>query len=147
MGIVNGFSGGKIRDIGGTWQTDEHGRRFRRFGNSVEYATDLVAAGRYSPEGLHQEADLSEYLPICPFSSGMNNKCKRDCSFFGGRSCVLAMNDSSEDRETLGNICPFGKTRKKCADSCALYNDGCGFIKLIRALNTAGKCGENEGKA
>lgn len=116
----------------GEWQTDENGRRFRRVGNSIEYATRITTTrGTYYEDDVKAgilkkvaPADPQEAAPqtrkCCPFKKGLNPVCSDRCVFYSADGCAFK-GDSGV--ETEGRYCPF--TNGPCKDTCALYENTC----------------------
>lgn len=133
------------------WQVDEYGRRFRKIGDVKEYemvyridgievpASQLEDFNRRQAEAAKARIEADKAKPtepkgLCPFKRGRNNLhvgCERDCAFYGGTSCVLAVTISQPARDTQGMKCPIAGT---CGTSCALYAGGCKFIELLKGV-------------
>ena len=140
------------------WKIDEHGKRYRETARGLrEYEmTVTVSGGLEVPvsqlEDYHRrqkEADekrraaaLEEMknrqpAKYCPFTSGMNNQCKREkcVLFLDGRCSIAILADAhGADHPTVkGTKCPFS-VYAHC-DGCALNNGGCAVVRLAAATN------------
>lgn len=141
----------------GEWQVDEHGKRFRRVGNAIEYEMMIsVAGGIEIPESELDEyhrrqkeaeekrkAAAMEELKnrpeprSCPFSSGNYNTCKREgCPLFlKGKCSIATIADASGveigEAPAKGSKCPFS-IYGRC-EGCALFNNGCALVRLAAA--------------
>lgn len=135
----------------GEWETDEHGQRFRRVGNAIEYEMMIHTSGIAVPQSQlaefhkrqkeadekHKAAALEEAKNRpepkgCPFSNGMSNNCKREkCALFlDGRCSITILADAhGKDHPTAkGAKCPFS-VYGKC-EGCAMNNNGCAIVRL-----------------
>ena len=141
----------------GEWEVDEHGKRFRRVGNIIEYEMMISVAG-----GIEiPESELGEYHrrqkeaeekrkaaameelknrpepKSCPFSDGCNNTCKREgCNIFlKGKCSIATIADASgveiEEAPAKNSKCPFS-IYGRC-QGCALYNKGCAIVRIAAA--------------
>ena len=141
----------------GEWEVDEHGKRFRRVGNIIEYEMMISVAG-----GIEiPESELGEYHrrqkeaeekrkaaameelknrpepKSCPFSDGCNNTCKREgCNIFlKGKCSIATIADASgveiEEAPAQNSKCPFS-IYGRC-QGCALYNKGCAIVRIAAA--------------
>lgn len=140
----------------GEWQieTNPFGgtRRFRMLGNIKEYEPTVRIDGIDVPqselEEFHQRRREAEERQraaatasvmdrpkgICPFKMAKNElnvACERECAFFGGTSCVLAVTVTQPFRDTQGKPCPVVG---KCRADCTLYANGCKLIELVKGL-------------
>ena len=140
------------------WKVDEHGKRYRETAPGLrEYEmTVTVSGGLEVPvsqlEDYHRrqkEADekrraaaLEEMknrppTKYCPFTSGMNNQCKREkcVLFLDGRCSIAILADVHGIDQPIakGAKCPFS-VYGRC-DGCALNNGGCAFVRLAAATN------------
>lgn len=143
----------------GEWQVDEHGKRFRRVGNAIEYEMMIsVAGGIEIPESELDEyhrrqkeaeekrkaAALEELKnrpepKSCPFSNGNYNTCKREkCSLFIKGKCAIAVladahgtEQTDQTEQTQATKCPFS-IYGRCK-GCALFNNGCALVRLAAA--------------
>lgn len=116
----------------GEWQIDKDGRKFRKVGNSIEYATRITTTrGTYYEDDIKAgilskdtPADPQEAAPKtrtnCPFKKGVKPACSDECAFYRGSGCAFK-GDSGV--KTEGRYCPF--TNGPCMDTCALYANGC----------------------
>lgn len=135
----------------GEWETDEHGQRFRRVGNIIEYEmmvridgieipqSQLAAynARKKEQEAKRKAAALEELKNRpepkgCPFSSGMNNQCKREkCVLFLDDRCsiaILADAHGTDQPIAKDAKCPFS-VYGRCGN-CAMNNNGCAIVRL-----------------
>ena len=141
----------------GEWEVDEHGKRFRRVGNIIEYEMMISVAG-----GIEiPESELGEYHrrqkeaeekrkaaameelknrpepKSCPFSDGCNNTCKREgCNIFlKGKCSIATIADASgveiEEAPAQNSKCPFS-IYGRC-QGCALFHNGCALVRLAAA--------------
>ena len=143
----------------GEWEVDEHGKRFRRVGNIIEYEMMISVAG-----GIEiPESELGEYHrrqkeaeekrkaaameelknrpepKSCPFSDGCNNTCKREgCPLFLKGKCAIAIladvhgtEQTDQAEQTQATKCPFS-IYGRCK-GCALFNNGCAVVRLAAA--------------
>lgn len=141
----------------GEWEVDEHGKRFRRVGNIIEYEMMISVAG-----GIEiPESELGEYHrrqkeaeekrkaaameelknrpepKSCPFSDGCNNTCKREgCPLFlKGKCSIATIADASgveiEEAPAQNSKCPFS-IYGRC-QGCALFHNGCALVRLAAA--------------
>lgn len=143
----------------GEWQVDEHGKRFRRVGNAIEYEMMISVAG-----GIEiPESELDEYHrrqkeaeekrkaaameelknrpepKSCPFSDGCNNTCKREgCTLFLKGKCAISIladahgaEQTDQTEQTQATKCPFS-IYGRCK-GCALFNNGCAVVRLAAA--------------
>ena len=126
------------------WQVDEHGQRFRKIGDIIEYEMEFAFPHVTRDEGKEaqerKEAQEKENRlhtgKDCPFMGGLNTECLTDCALYGKTACALAMKETPPNKDTSGRKCPiYGK---KCNERCALYFNGCGLINIIKCLK-AGK--------
>ena len=143
----------------GEWEVDEHGKRFRRVGNIIEYEMMIsVAGGIEIPESELEEyhrrqkeaeerrkAAAMEELKnrpepkSCPFSDGCNNTCKREgCPLFLKGKCAIAIladahgtEQTDQTDQTQAAKCPFS-IYGRCK-GCALFNNGCAVVRLAAA--------------
>ena len=143
----------------GEWEVDEHGKRFRRVGNIIEYEMMIsVAGGIEIPESELEEynrrqkeaeekrkAAAMEELKnrpepkSCPFSSGNYNTCKREgCPLFLKGKCAIAIladahgtEQTDQTEQTQATKCPFS-IYGRCK-GCALFNNGCAVVRLAAA--------------
>lgn len=138
------------KTVPGEWETDEQGRRFRMFGNVKEYEMTVRINGIDVPQSevddFHRRAKEAEAereakteppktAKLCPFMLGRNAleaHCKRDCAFFCGNSCSLAVTLTKPSHDTQGLDCPI--SARSCNPVCALYAGGCKFIELLKGL-------------
>lgn len=127
-----------------SWETDESGRRFRRLGKCIEYASEF-AFPQDRKDKIKEQAERMKAVEQekarhtgkdCPFKDGLNTECLTDCALYGNAACVLTMKDPPPDNDTSGKTCPI--YRKICSEKCALYFNGCGLINIVKGLN-AGK--------
>ena len=132
----------------GEWELDEWGKRFRRVGNCIEYATIIETT-----DGAFYEDELIEYQkrkkqqeeqrlkeirhfvkkPMsCPFKMGrhdLNVNCVSDCVFYDGSKCTFSKANEDQGRDPKGKYCPI---TSKCREDCAFYNGGCSLISIVK---------------
>ena len=141
------------------WETDpKSGRKFKRIGHTIEYETMIQTAGGLIPESQlaeHQQryreaeerrsAEQAEALTEshehkdCPFSDSLRNACKRDkCALFIDGECALSIianthgtDYAEQTHKTHAAKCPFS-IYGDC-ENCALYNNGCAFVRIAAA--------------
>lgn len=140
--------------IMGAWEYDSTGRKFRRFGNSIEYAPtiqttygtvyvdDLEAHNKRIKEQeeqrrKEQQAQAVKIEPkgLCPFKVSRNDihtHCVRDCIFFDDVDCILARTDTKPTKDTKDKYCPM--IARPCFADCALYNSGCALTCIVKGL-------------
>ena len=147
----------------GEWETDKYGQRFRKVGNIIEYEETITVAGgltipisqlenyqkrqREAEEKLKKKAaeELAKQrqFKYCPFTfkAGNTSKCTQSkCALFYQNKCSLAIiadNTHTEINTINTGRCPFSGYGF-CVD-CALYNNGCAFIRLAASINTKEK--------
>lgn len=105
----------------GPWERDELGRKFRRVGNSIEYAPTITTSyGIFPmgevPEPKATEAPKPKTWGTCPF----NSKCSpQNCARYTESGCGLVTGAAP----IVGRRCPFGdKTNPtRCSEDCALW--------------------------
>lgn len=123
------------------WQYDKLGRKYRRVGNSIEYAPTVTVDGievyqdeleehhRRNKEAaqrfLEEEQRKAQKLDtgkICPLQDPLHiaTKCRTDCAFYTDTGCIMKRRPAQDD--TKGKRCPYMRT---CQESCALYDQGC----------------------
>lgn len=144
----------------GEWQVDpKTGERFRMVGRIKEYemmihtsggivpASELAehnkrqqeAAERRKAEALEAAKNRPE-PKSCPFATGCNTTCLREgCKIFTGEKCALAAIADATGVEI--EEAP-AKDKRKCpfsvyghCEGCALYNKGCGFVRIAKSYN------------
>lgn len=137
--------------VPGEWQYDEHGRKFRKVGNCIEYAPTIQTAHAGTvyvdelPEVQKRMKEQSEQRikamqaqakqepqGHCPFKEARNNihtNCDRDCVFFDG-SCILASIGRPE-QDSKGKYCPIARI---CRETCALYHGGCTLTCIVKGM-------------
>ena len=110
----------------------------------LSYQSDLEEFQRRqkAAEERRKAAALEEFnsrppTKYCPFTSGMNNQCKREkCALFLDCRCsitILADAHGADHPIVSGAKCPFS-IYGRC-DGCALNNGGCSFVRLAAATN------------
>lgn len=143
-----------------TWEIDNKGRRFRRVGKTIEYAPTIKTtlgdfymdelaevqrmAAKQEEERRAKAIEELKNRPApthCPFNMDVNNQCKREACglFFMGKCSIAILADERGAKNieaTEGKKCPFS-IYSKCGDDCAIYNNGCGLVRL--AANTSNK--------
>lgn len=122
------------------WQYDNHGRKYRKVGNCIEYAPTIVIDGIeiYQDEVeehnrrrqetrkkmLAEENKRTEEQRTgkqCPVNAlQMAHECKTDCALYRADGC--AWKRRKAEKGTLGMKCPY---LRKCIKECALYDNGC----------------------
>lgn len=106
----------------GSWERDELGRKFRRVGNSIEYAPTITTTygefevGHVPPPPKIVEEKRPKTWGDCPFRS----KCTTQCARYGEHGCGLVTGEAP----SIGGRCPFGskQTPFMCSEKCALWN-------------------------
>ena len=142
------------------WKVDpKTGQRYRDVGKMREYEPTIVIDGIEIPQSqladYHkrqkeaeerrkaEQAEAFKNRPepkSCPFATGCNTTCKREgCKIFTGEKCALAIIADAtgvEIEETPA------KDKRKCpfsiyghCEGCALYNKGCGFVRIAKSYN------------
>ena len=143
------------------WKVDKYGHRYREVGKGmIEYEETVTVAGcveipisqladfnRRQKEAaeerrrkaLEELANRPKY-ESCPFAHGTNRKCEREkCQlFYNGRCSIATIADGTgttldELEKDNGEKCPFNPY--KGCNTCALYNNGCAFVRLAAATN------------
>lgn len=139
--------------VPGEWQYDEHGRKFRKVGNCIEYAPTIQTAhaGTVYVDELpevqkrmkEQEAQRIKEMQkqakqepqgTCPFKEARNNlhnKCDRDCVFYEDTACILARTDTVPTKDTKDKPCPIARI---CRETCALYHGGCTLTCIVKGM-------------
>lgn len=126
------------------WEIGENGRRFRRIGSCIEHEPEISLGGRMIPvseadayrESLKRSEEITKRektealererkLGDCPFSNGIQSKCKTGCAFYSDAGCM-------KSPETLGRHCPI--SNYNCRENCMLYDNGCQLIKRIGVI-------------
>lgn len=104
----------------GPWERDELGRKFRRVGNTIEYAPTITTSYGIFPMGeVPKPREVKEKKPKewgdCPF----NSKCTPNCARYTEDGCSLVTGAAP----TIGRRCPFGDkvNPTKCSEKCALW--------------------------
>ena len=131
----------KNTSIPSEWQTDEHGRRYRKVGNCIEYEPEIngipqsvfFASQKRQAEQRAAElerekkeaAEREARRRNCPFidSNSRNTDCTLDACALYMDGCTLAR--LTPARDTEGLQCPFDRYKRKCRTDCALYKGGC----------------------
>lgn len=143
------------------WKVDEHGKRYRETApGHREYEMTITLSGgieipvsqldeyhrrQKEAEEKRRQAALEEMenRPAprsCPFMDGCNNTCRREkCMIFlDGRCSIAVIADATgvEIEEAPA------KDKRKCpfsiyghCEGCALYNKGCGFVRIAKSYN------------
>ena len=129
----------------GEWQTEVNAyggvRRYRMIGNCKEYEMMVTVDGMQIPQSelsayherkrqqeearkLQEAKEKPRPLPDCPFSSGMDQRCKGEkCAIYMDGCTLARIGKGKATKDTQGAKCPFnGYT---CNKSCALYVGGC----------------------
>ena len=102
----------------------ESGRWFRWFApNCREFEPDLNFCGK--PERIEHVKEEPPTL-YCPLRAH-RPRCSPHCAIYSGNGCKVA--EEPANNGTRGKKCPFDGT--KCNSSCAMYNDGCGAIRVL----------------
>lgn len=133
----------------GEWELDKYGRKFRRVGNAIEYAPEIMTTGgivraddleahneRMKQERERQEQERREKREKepkgrCPLKHSTIVKCESTCVLYDGSGCMLASGRAETD--TAGKTCPF--TGGQCNDVCMLYVGGCMIVERLRKGN------------
>lgn len=141
--------------VPGGWEVDEHGRRFRRMGNCIEYAmTVQTMAGEVYFDDLDEhnrrmkeQAEERRQAEIkalqagiternCPFKMGRNLikiSCEKSCTFYMDTSCAFANMNTRGIKDTKGTGCIIAG---RCNERCAMYNEGCTLINMFMDLKS-----------
>ncbi len=106
----------------GSWERDELGRKFRRVGNSIEYAPTITTTygefevGHVPPPPKIVEEKRPKTWGDCPFRS----KCTTQCARYTESGCGIVTGEAP----SIGGRCPFGskQTPFMCSEKCALWN-------------------------
>ena len=110
-----------MSNIDGSWEVDEHGRRFRRIGpGCIEYPmTVSTAFGTFPmgevPEPRTVEREKPKAWGNCPF----NSECSPLCARHTESGCGIVTGQGP----TVGRRCPFGDkvNPTRCSEDCALW--------------------------
>lgn len=136
----------------GEWQVDKDGKRYRMVGKVKEYEMTILIDGHEIPQSQlsefhkrrNEEREKERLKRIeevknrpeprnCPFDKA--STCKREkCSIFVDDKCSIAIiADSTQIKlaEPKKEKCPF--TPYKCNEKCAIYNSGCGIVRIAKA--------------
>ena len=104
----------------GSWERDELGRKFRRVGNSIEYAPTITTSYGIFPMGEVPEPKATEAKKPktwgdCPFRS----KCTTQCARYTESGCGLVTGAAP----ATGKRCPFCGAHNPliCSEKCALW--------------------------
>lgn len=130
----------------GEWEIDRYGRKFRRVGNAIEYAPEIMTTGgtvraddlekhnkRMKQERERQEQERREKREKepkgrCPLKRSTITKCESTCVLYDGDACMLASGRAEID--TAGKTCLL--TGGQCNDACMLYVGGCMIVERLR---------------
>lgn len=136
----------------GEWQVDKDGKRYRMVGKVKEYEMTILIDGHEIPQSQlsefhkrrNEEREKERLKRIeevknmpeprnCPFDKA--STCKREkCGiFFDGKCSIAIIADSTQIKlaEPKKEKCPF--TPYKCNEKCAIYNSGCGIVRIAKA--------------
>lgn len=135
----------------GEWKVDENGKRYRMVGKVKEYEMTILIDGHEIPQSQlsefhkrrNEEREKERLKRIeevknrpeprdCPFDK--TSTCKREkCSIFVDDKCSIAIiADSTQIKlDEKKEKCPF--TPYKCNEKCAIYNSGCGIVRIAKA--------------
>lgn len=131
----------------GEWEIDRYGRRFRRVGNAIEYAPEIVTTGgtvraddleahnrrmkqeRDRQEQERQEKQAREPKGRCPLKNAHMSRCESDCVLYDGSACMLA-GKASIGEDTARKYCPL--LGGLCSDVCMIYKGGCQLVERIK---------------
>ena len=105
----------------GSWEVDEHGRRFRRIGpGAIEYQmTVSTGYGTFPigevPKPKATEAPKPKAWGTCPF----NSKCSQNCARYTETGCGIVTGAAP----AIGRRCPFGDkvNPTRCSEDCAFW--------------------------
>ena len=104
----------------GPWERDELGRKFRRVGNTIEYAPTITTSYGIFPMGeVPKPREVKEKKPKewgkCPF----NSRCTQHCARYTDKGCGIVTGEGPAP----GRRCPFGnKTNPTtCKETCAFW--------------------------
>lgn len=131
----------------GEWEIDRYGRKFRRVGNAIEYAPEIVTTGgtvraddleahnkrmkqeRDRQEQERREKQAKEPKGRCPLKHSTIAKCESTCVLYDGDACMLA-GKASPGEDTAGKMCPL--LGGLCNDACMMYKSGCQIVEKIK---------------
>ena len=111
-----------MSNIDGSWEVDEHGRRFRRIGpGAIERPMTITTTygefevDRVPPAPKETEPALPKSWGNCPF----NSKCSTQCAKYTESGCGIVTGEGP----TVGRRCPFGDkvNSTRCSEDCALW--------------------------
>ena len=138
----------------GEWQTDEHGKRYRKVGNCIEYEPELNGVPQsvfFASQKAQKERDKAFYAEEqrkakeraaqrrnCPFRDGLQTDCTREACALFVDGCTLAR--LTPEKATEGLQCPLSKYKSKCRTDCALYKGGC----TLTGIKTTNKESEDK---
>ena len=146
----------------GEWQTDEHGKRYRRIGNCKEYEMEINGIpesvfhrsqqaqkeqrARELADEQRRAAEKAAQRRNCPFidSNSRNTDCTREACALFMDGCTLARATPAQD--TQGKQCPFSRYRSKCRTDCALYRGGCTITGINNVVIDLSDIKESEDK-
>ena len=130
-------------------EVDQHGKRFRKIGNCIEYEPEIngmprsvffasqKAQKKQDEENRKREAAEQAAARTgkeCPFKIGRNNvkcSCEKSCAFYLDTGCAFARMDTHATKDTKDMDCIIAR---KCNERCAMYNHGCTLIDFVKCM-------------
>lgn len=130
-------------------EVDQHGKRFRKIGNCIEYEPEISGLPRstfFASQKAQKKADeerrkreVAEQAAAqtgrdCPFKIGRNNvkcSCEKSCAFYLDTACAFARMDTPATKDTKDMDCIIAR---KCNERCAMYNHGCTLIDIVKGM-------------
>lgn len=130
-------------------EVDQHGKRFRKIGNCIEYEPEINGLPRstfFASQKAQKKADeerrkreVAEQAAAqtgrdCPFKIGRNNvkcSCEKSCAFYLDTACAFARMDTPATKDTKDMDCIIAR---KCNERCAMYNHGCTLINIVKGM-------------
>lgn len=130
-------------------EVDQHGKRFRKIGNCIEYEPEINGLPRstfFASQKAQKKADeerrkreVAEQAAAqtgrdCPFKIGRNNvkcSCEKSCAFYLDTACAFARMDTPATKDTKDMDCIIAR---KCNERCAMYNHGCTLIDIVKGM-------------
>ena len=130
-------------------EVDQHGKRFRKIGNCIEYEPEINGLPRstfFASQKAQKKADeerrkreVAEQAAAqtgrdCPFKIGRNNvkcSCEKSCAFYLDTACAFARMDTPATKDTKDMGCVIAR---RCYERCAMYNHGCTLIDIVKGM-------------
>ena len=129
-------------------EVDQHGKRFRKIGNCIEYEPEINGLPRstfFASQKAQKKADeerrkreVAEQAAAqtgrdCPFKIGRNNvkcSCEKSCAFYLDTACAFGFRPGKvgilQDMDCI--------IARKCNERCAMYNHGCTLIDIVKGM-------------